>query len=51
MICRGNYADRIGAGAHVYLAAEVLELTGSTARADVKTSINQRYLQLTVHND
>jgi len=33
----GNYAERVGAGAPVYLAAKVLELAGSAARDNKQT--------------
>ncbi|NXK81826.1 H2A2B protein, partial [Amazona guildingii] len=55
---RGNYADRIGTGAAVYLAAvleylsaEILELAGKTAQENKKTRILPRHIQLAVRND
>ncbi|KAI0495788.1 hypothetical protein KFK09_022091 [Dendrobium nobile] len=54
----GKYADRIGAGAPVYLAAvleylaaEILELAGNAAKDNKKTRIDPTHIQLAVRND
>ena len=54
----GNYAERIGAGAPIYLAAvleyltaEIIELAGNAARDNKRQRIIPRHIQLAVRND
>ncbi|KFP34369.1 Histone H2A type 2-B, partial [Colius striatus] len=58
LLKKGNYADRIGPGAAIYLAAvleylsaEILELSGNAARENGKARITPRHIQLAVRND
>ncbi|KAL0459599.1 UNVERIFIED_CONTAM: Histone H2AX [Sesamum latifolium] len=46
----GKYAQRVNAGAPVYLAA-VLELAGNQAKLRKKNRISPRHIQLAVRND
>ncbi|NXO04688.1 H2A2 protein, partial [Rhinopomastus cyanomelas] len=54
----GNYCDRVGPGAAIYLAAvleylsaEILELAGNAARENSRCRITPRHIQLAVRND
>ncbi|GIX97455.1 histone H2A [Caerostris darwini] len=51
LLRKGCYAECVGAGAPVYLAAVVLELAGNAARDNKKTRIIPRHLQLAIRND
>jgi histone H2A len=58
LLRKGNYAQRIGAGVPIYMAAvleylmaEILELAGNAARDNKKTRVVPRHLQLAIRND
>uniref|UniRef100_A0A8C3RK39 Histone H2A n=1 Tax=Chelydra serpentina TaxID=8475 RepID=A0A8C3RK39_CHESE len=58
LLCKGDHAERVGAGAPVYMVAvleylttEILELAGNTARDNKKTRIIPCHLQLAICND
>uniref|UniRef100_A0A915BUC8 Histone H2A n=1 Tax=Parascaris univalens TaxID=6257 RepID=A0A915BUC8_PARUN len=55
---KGRYANQIGAGAAVYLAAvleylvlEIIELAGDASHANKRKMISPRHIQLAIGND
>ncbi|ODM86683.1 Histone H2A [Orchesella cincta] len=50
LLRKGNYAERVGAGAPVYLAA-VMEYLAAEVLELAKTRIIPRHLQLAIRND
>ncbi|KAL8584583.1 hypothetical protein ACOMHN_002313 [Nucella lapillus] len=58
LLRRGNYTERVGHAAPVYMAAvleylacELLELSGNAARDNSKARILPRHIQLAIRND
>ncbi|XP_044244569.2 histone H2A type 1-A, partial [Ursus arctos] len=58
LLRKGKYAERVGAGAPVYLAAvleyltvQILELAGNTSRDNKKTRVIPHHLQLAICKD
>ena len=58
LLRKGNYAERVGAGAPVYmaavmesLAAEIPAVAGNAARANTQTRLLPRHLELAIRND
>ncbi|EMP24418.1 Histone H2A type 2-B [Chelonia mydas] len=58
LLRKGQFADRIGAGAPVYMAAvlqylthEIVDIAGEVAARSKKRRISPRHLQLAIHSD
>ncbi|XP_032657107.1 histone H2A type 1-like [Chelonoidis abingdonii] len=58
LLRKGQFADRVGAGAPVYMAAvlqylthEIVDIAGEVAARSKKRRISPRHLQLAIHSD
>uniref|UniRef100_A0A8C8S665 Histone H2A n=1 Tax=Pelusios castaneus TaxID=367368 RepID=A0A8C8S665_9SAUR len=58
LLRKGQFADRVGAGAPVYMAAvlqylthEIVDIAGEVAIRSKKRRISPRHLQLAIHSD
>ncbi|XP_050792571.1 late histone H2A.2.2-like [Gopherus flavomarginatus] len=58
LLRKGQFADRVGAGAPVYMAAvlqylthEIVDIAGEVAACSKKRRISPRHLQLAIHSD
>ncbi|XP_041065223.1 histone H2A-beta, sperm-like [Carcharodon carcharias] len=58
LLRKGHYAERVGSGAPIYLAAilqyltaQIFELASNAVQDNMKTHIISRHLQFTIRND